>query len=364
MTAPIYPEQNNGNPEGPVGTDVLVRGSGWTPEDGTANVGGVDITLADERNDTPGQPGSACQNGAPQITLPFVESAYAPQGSNGSFNGSFHWPVEAGIKGHSYWACGKQEAPGRTAVGVSKFTVLSAYPPTVVVNVSQAAPGSHITVTGHNWLPGGVQVNIFITPCVGCNCNNCSNPPFYTSTQVTSQADGSFNASAQVPPDAPIGTTLYVTAQSIDPNNPSAGNSGTLSAGLSLLTRFTVGVQTTPIPTAVSTPTAVNTAQAGGANGNSSNTALMVLLASSNALLFIVVIVLILLYLRLRSQAPGAPGGDSSRSGGTGGHALPGARYSGPPAYPDASVGYDDAQPSLSGPQGQEWGNADGREHH
>src|ERR1051326_4419773 len=31
FTSPIYAGQNNGYPEGPVGTNVAVQGSGWTP---------------------------------------------------------------------------------------------------------------------------------------------------------------------------------------------------------------------------------------------------------------------------------------------------------------------------------------------
>ena len=74
FVAPVYPGQNNGFAEGPVGTAVTVKGSGWTPPDNTPNSQPVVVSLADEQQDTPGRPGSACQNGAPHIILPLVDS--------------------------------------------------------------------------------------------------------------------------------------------------------------------------------------------------------------------------------------------------------------------------------------------------
>jgi hypothetical protein len=162
------------------------------------NTGSVTIALADEQGDTPGQPGSACQNGATQIGLEGVNSA----DGNGNVAGAFDWPIDAATTGHAYWVCGKQG--GVTSAGVSKFTVLGPNPPSVHLDVSQAAPGSHISVAGYNWLPGGIHVSVLLAPYID------SSPPFYTLAQVTSQPDGSFSSVLQVPPDAPVGTTLYL----------------------------------------------------------------------------------------------------------------------------------------------------------
>ncbi|HEY7349011.1 MAG TPA: hypothetical protein VH599_11930 [Ktedonobacterales bacterium] len=333
FTAPIYTGQNNGFAEGPVGTDVFLKASGWTPPDGTVNELPVTVSLADAQHDTAGHPGSACRNGAQQIELPFIYSTYLPDG-NGSFTTSFPWPIDAGTRGHSYWVCGKQGE--LTSAGVSKFTVLSANPPSVNIAVSQAAPGSTITVTGHNWLPGGIQVQVLVAPCAGCNdpCASC-NPPFYTKTRATSGSDGSFSVSARVPSDAPIDTTLYVTAQNIDPNNPTTGNSGTLGAGYSVPIKFTVVAPSaltpasTPAPTAVTTPTAaaaptgvgVGSAPRSSSDSSSGNLVLLLLLAAMSAVWLISAVVVAWFFLRLRRQIPGTaeiPGRDGPPYGGRG----------------------------------------------
>jgi hypothetical protein len=260
----------------------------------------VTISLVDMENDTAGSPGSACQNGAPQIVLPLVDSTYATD-SAGTFTGFFDWPVDAGASGHSYWACGAQG--DTTSAGVDYFTVLSPNPPSVLINTTQAAPGSMIAVTGHNWLPGGLQVTILIAPCVTCQ------PAFYTKTQVISQQDGSFSVQAQVPSDATPGTTLNVSALDSDPNNPN--NDNKLSAGFSMLTNFTVtGQAATPVPTAALTPTATSSVPVGSAGSSASNdptisfsvTAFMVLLAVAGVVLVSMAVMIVLLYLRLRRQ--------------------------------------------------------------
>jgi hypothetical protein len=300
FTAPVYAGQNNGFAEGPVGTSVAVRGTGWMPA-GSVDVGPVTISLVDMDNDTEGSPGSACQNGAPQIVLPLVDSTIATD-STGTFTSAFDWPPEAGEAGHSYWACGTQG--DMTSAGVDYFTVLSPNPPSVLITATQAAPGSMLTVTGRNWLPGGVQVNILIAPCVACQ------PAFSSKTQVPSQPDGSFSVQARVPADAPLGTTLYVSAQDSDPNNPN--NDKRLSAGYSLLTNFTVAAaqESTPVPTVSPTPTAISPAPVGNVNGSENNdatisvsvTAFVVLLVLVGIVLASLVVTIVLLYLRLRRQ--------------------------------------------------------------
>src|SRR5690348_18290688 len=51
FAAPLYPSQTRGVAEGPVGTSVTVKGSGWTPPDSTPNSKPVTVSLADARND-------------------------------------------------------------------------------------------------------------------------------------------------------------------------------------------------------------------------------------------------------------------------------------------------------------------------
>ncbi|HEY7349012.1 MAG TPA: hypothetical protein VH599_11935 [Ktedonobacterales bacterium] len=366
FTAPIYAGQNNGFAEGPVGTNVSVQGSGWT-----AGGGDVTMTLADEGHDTSGQPGSACQNGSPTVSIPNLGPQ--PLGTAGNpsdgFTAIFEWPAGAGAKGHSYWACGTQG--GTTAPGVDKFTVLSANRPAVKITVSQAFPGSTITVTGQNWLPGGIQVGVIIAPCVACDSQIISG------VTVNSNANGSFSAAAQVPPAAPIGSTLFVSAQSIDQANPN--NSGALSTGTSMSTRFTVVAQPTPTPTPTSTPTPTATptstapgtangeGNGGNTNGSSSDTVLVVLLAALGVVLLIAAVVAVLLFLRSRRPAAGAAGAGGPPYGSPP-YGPPGGeygRYSGPrrargprsgPSYADTNADYYDEPPAR--PPGR--GNAGG----
>ncbi|HEU5369290.1 MAG TPA: hypothetical protein VFU69_12535, partial [Ktedonobacterales bacterium] len=240
FVAPIYAGQNNGFAEGPVGTNVSVQGSGWT-----GGGGDVTISLADEQNDTSGQPGSACTNGSPTVPIAGLSQPVDSSG-NFTFAPTFQWPAAAGVQGHSYWACGTQG--GATSQGVDKFTVLSSASPSIAISVAQAAVGSNITVDGQNWLPAGITVNVIIAPCVACE------PPYSSSAQATSTGStGSFSVSVQVPFGATVGTVLYVSAQNVDPSNDA--NNGALTTGASKSTGFTVVAQATPTPTPTTTPT-------------------------------------------------------------------------------------------------------------
>ncbi len=357
FVAPVYAGQNNGFAEGPVGANVSVQGSGWT-----GGGGDVTISLADEQNDTSGQPGSACTNGSPTVPIAGLSQPVDSSG-NFTFAPTFQWPAAAGVQGHSYWACGTQG--GATSQGVDKFTVLSSAAPSIAISVAQAAVGSTITVDGQNWLPAGITVHVIIAPCVACE------PPYSSSAQATSNGStGSFSVSVQVPPAAAVGTVLYVSAQNVDPANDA--NTGALNTGASKSTSFTVIAQATPTPTAPPTPnatvsaTATSASNVGGAGGNtnssSGNTVLIVLLAALGVVLLLGAIVAIILFLRSRNPAPVKGGSPYRRypppGGQYGGPRRTGGAY-GPPSYPDTNAEYYDG-PLRSGPQGQGRGRAGG----
>jgi len=351
FTSPIYPGRNNGNAEGPVGANVSIQGSGW----GT-NGDPITVTLVDMQDDASagGQQGAACASSAPKVTIPSLSSVQAD--SSGAFTATFQWPAGAGTKNHSYWACGAQS--GATFPGVSFYTVLSSNPPSLSVNVSQAAPGSSVTVTGQNWLPGNLPIAVIIAPCVACE-------PNYSQTATTiSQADGTLSVSMKVPAQAQIGDKLFVSGQSVDSNN-----AGDLSAeDPTTAPSFTVVAQPTPTPTPTNTPTPTPTrnptavGSGGGgntANGASGSTLLVVLLAALGVVLLLAAIVAVLLFLRSRGPAPGAPGAGGPRSSGPGGAYPPQgggySPYSGPPRggwrpptdpnYPETSLDYYDEPP-------------------
>ena len=346
FAAPIYAGQNNGYAEGPVGTFVTVQGSGWT-----AGGGNVTITLADEQNDS-GQPGSACTNGSSTVSIPGF-SSQPVDGSGNFMTATFQWPAAAGTKGHDYWACGTQG--GAKSTGVDKFFVLSANPPSLSLASTTAVPGSVIAVSGTNWLPGGVNIIVIIAPCVACE------PPYASNAQVTASGSGTFSVDVQVPQAAPVGTTLYASAQNVDSGNPP--NDGALTTGTSTSAQFTVASDATPTVTPTVTPTpgatltATAPANAGVSSGNNTNGSsgtmvLIVLLAALGLVLVMGAIIAIVLFMRSRGPTPGGSGRGGPPYGG-GGYGPPGNQYGGPrqsrgygpPSYPNTNDDYYNGPP-------------------
>jgi hypothetical protein len=336
FTAPIYAGQNNGDPEGPVSTGVVVAGSGW------ANTGdAVTIFLADRQNDTAGDPGSACTNGSPTVALPGQTGL---PDATGNFTAAFPWPTQAGTQGHAYWVCGSQN--GTTAKGVQAFTVLSPLPPSVGVSAAQVPLGGTVTVTGQNWLPGSSpkydqKISIILAPCVACDPGG---PDHVSSTTVSAQADGTFSVSLPLPSGARVGDKLYVSAQSVGDGSVSLP-AATLNTGVSTAANVTVTDQPTATPAPSATPTEASTAQAsttaaaggnGGGNsgGNSSsagNTLLLVLLLALGGVLLLAAAVALILFMRSRTPATGQGGP------GYGGHST---FYGQDGGFPDQDGGY------------------------
>jgi hypothetical protein len=371
IAAPIYAGQNNGNAEGPVGATVSVQGSGWA-----VTSADVQMTLADAQNDTSGQPGSACQNGAPQVSIPGLSQQ--PPDSSGNFTASFVWPAAAAATEHSYWVCGQQG--GTTAPGVSSFTVLSSNPPSLTISDdSQAFPGGTVKVSGQNWLPGNQPITVVVTPCLDCG------PGFTSTATVTAAADGSLNATVNVPTQAKVGNQLYVIASnaSSDPSLPPALNVNAPSNA----PRFTVPSQSAPTPTPTATPsptptsgataTTTSTSTVGGnvntantTGSSSSNTLLVILLAAVGIVLLIGAGIAVALFLRSRASAPAGPVKSGPPYGDGGGYGPPRGPYSGPPrrtgpsydqpSYPETNADYYAGPPPRSGPPGQGWGRAGG----
>jgi hypothetical protein len=331
FTSPIYAGQNNGDPEGPVTTQVAVAGSGWTGSSA------VTLALADRNNDTAGDPGSACTNGSPTIAIPGL----GPQSvANSDFTATFPWPTQAGTQGHSYWVCGTQD--GTPQKGAQAFTVLSPLPPSVGVSAAQVPLGGSVTVTGQNWLPGSSpkydqKISIVLAPCVACDPGG---PDHVSSTTVSAQADGTFSVSLPLPSGAKVGDKLYVSAQSVGDGSISLP-AATLNTGVSTAANVTVTDQPTATPAPSVTPTQAPSAQpsatavagnAGGNNNNSANggnTLLLVLLLALGGVLLLAAAVALIFFLRSRNPAPVAAG---RRGPGYGGH---GTYYEQEAGYPD-----------------------------
>ncbi|HEY7122694.1 MAG TPA: hypothetical protein VH540_01965 [Ktedonobacterales bacterium] len=344
FTSPIYAGQNNGDPEGPVATQVAVAGSGWTGSSA------VTLALADRNNDTKGDSGSACTNGSPTIALPNVAPATV---MNGDFTATFPWPAQAGTQGHAYWVCGTQD--GTPEKGAQAFTVLSPLPPSVGVSAAQVPLGGTVTVTGQNWLPGSSpkynqKIGVVLAPCVACDPGG---PNFVSSTTVSAQADGTFSVSLPLPPGAKVGDKLYVSAQSMGDGSISLP-AATLNTGVSTAANITVTDQPTATPAPSATPGVTTTAQAsatvaaggnGGGNNTSNtsgNTLLLVLLLALGGVLLLAAAVALILFMRSRNPAPVGAG----RGGpGYGGHST----YYGQDGGSPDQGGYSRSGPSRRG---------------
>jgi len=354
IISPLY----GGVAEGPVGAEVNLQGANWPPNTQ------VDLNAADVHGDTSGLTGSACVNNS--VTL-FTLGEATSDGS-GNIATTILWSASAGFAGHSYWVCGT--ANTITTPGVSAYKVLSGSAPSVAINVSQAAAGSNITVTGQNWLPANQQIQVTIAPSI------TGQPPYSSTATTTPGSNGSISVSVQVPTAASAGTTLYVSAQNLGSNNP-----GSLHTQPTNTPQFTVTAQPTPTPTPTTTPspTPTNAPSAtsvagngggsnGGANGSggsgSSSGG-----ASSLAILLVVLVVIllaaagvaVLLFVRSRRPAPGTAGSGGTpygRSGGyppQGGYGPPGG--AGRTSRPQRPGGWGNA--GAPG-QGGGWGNAGG----
>ncbi len=342
IVSPVYSVQGKNMAEGPVGANVAIKGSGWTPGSGP-----VSLWLVDAQYDASagGQPGAACiSSSAPRVTIPGHEQI--PVDNDGNFNVVFQWPAGANAVGHSYWICGAQGA--LTFPGTDSYAVLADSPPALSISVTQATPGETITVTGKNWLPGNQKIQLVIAPCVACE------PPYSQTATVTAKADGSLSASIQVPGEAKPGDTLYISGQ-----NVGGSADGALTVSDPAVAPHLTVAQPAPTPSLTPTPPATHTPAptpvTGGNNGsnNSSNGLLIVLLSALGVVLVLAAVVAVLLFIRSRNPVP-VPGGSpySGPEGGYGHYGGPRRTGSGPdPSYAsaDTSTGYYDAPPLRSG---------------
>jgi hypothetical protein len=258
--------------------------------------------------------------------------------------------------------------------------VLSSNPPSLTISDdSLAFPGGTVKVRGQNWLPGNQPITVVVAPCLNCD------PGFTSTATVNAAADGSLNATVNVPTQAKVGDQLYVIATntSSDPSLPPALNVNDPSNA----PRFTVPSQSAPTPTPTAPPsptptvgvtaTATNTPAVGGnvntsntSGTSSSNTILVILLAAVGIVLLIGAGIAVALFLRSRAPAPAGPvKGGPPYGGGGGGYGPPRGQYSAPrrtgpsydqPSYPETNADYYAGPPPRTGPPGQGWGRAGG----
>lgn len=316
----IYAGLNNGYPEGPVGENATVHGTGFSPSQsiGFAVVQG-DINAS-------GDPQHFCNIGSPKVPLPGT----ATSDGSGAFDYSFAWPAAASS---NLWSICAYDSVN-SAIGAADdgpFSVLSSSPVMVSVNKPSFQAGETIPVTGLNWLPGGQRpIFVYIGPCV-----DCGGTPIASAT-TTSASDGSFTVNLTIPASAAPGNYL-VSAN---------GYTGLLDVGQTNSIPITVSAPvptaTTAAPTATTAaPTATSTTATGGAHTASGgdNTGLLIALIVGLVVL-LAVLAGLLAYLLTRRKGAAGPGGPQQPTPVPVG-APPQAMY-GPPAGAHAPYGIPD----------------------
>ena len=292
----IFAGLNNGNPEGPVGENATVHGTGFSA--------GQTINFALVQGDInhSSDPMHFCNIGAPKVPLPGI----ADTDGAGNFDYSFTWPAAASS---NLWSICAYDSVN-SAIGSEDdgpFSVLSGSPVMVSLNKPSFQAGETVPVTGLNWLPGGQRsVFVYIGPCV-----DCGGAPIASAT-TTSAADGSFTVNLTIPASAAPGNYL-VSAN---------GYNGLLDVGQTNSIPITVNAPiptaTTAAPTATTAPATATstTASTGGTSGGSHNTSsggdntglLIALIVGLVALLAVLAgLVAYLATRRKGSAGPGAP---------------------------------------------------------
>lgn len=289
----IYAGLNNGNPEGPVGENATVHGTGFSA--------GQTINFALVQGDinNSGDPLHFCNLGSPKVPLPGI----ADTDGAGKFDYSFTWPAAASS---NLWSICSYDSVN-SAIGSEDdgpFSVLTSSPVMVSLNKPSFQAGETVPVTGLNWLPGSQRsIFVYIGPCV-----DCGGAPIASAT-TTSAADGSFTVNLTIPTNAAPGNYL-VSAN---------GYNGLLDVGqansIPITVTGAIPTATTAAPTATTAPTATSTTVVGGTTGGThtssggDNTGLLIALIVGLVLLLAALagLVAFLITRRKGSSGPSGP---------------------------------------------------------
>ena len=319
----IYPGQNNGNPEGPVGEHALVHGEGFLLFAGQQ----LSLQLVNgDVNTAPDSPASFCKNEPIKVPLPGT----ATVDSGGKFDFNFDIPPAAAT-GSGNWSICAYVSDGLPAGGNiddGPFRALTSGSPSIALSTNSIQPGRAVTITGQNWLPAQGGIFVYIGPCA-----DCGGTPI-VSTTLSSDTGGTFSVSLPIPSNTAPAT--YIA--SAHNTNEQGSVLDLINNGPHLTVAAAAPTATTapsPPATATSAPTAT-TASAGNGGGNSSashgggsNTGLLIgLVVAIVALLAALAGILAYLATQRRSAAPGSPSGPGGPPGagspyGPGGYGRP-----------------------------------------
>lgn len=313
--AMIYPGQNNGLPEGPVGEIAVVHGENFTA------LAGQTLQLALVAGDINADP-TLCQSAN------IVQSVgNATPSASGTFDANFSWPAKAGQVNKTYSICSFQSGTNTVASSSDDgpFTVLSASKPTLSISASSIAPGGSITVSGQNWVPPQ-PLNIDIAGCADCDPGNST-----IATTTTSSAGlntGTFSISVPISATAAPGNyVVNVFSQNgpLDAFHLQGVGVQRLVVTAPPAVTPTVSPSPSVIPsptasTANTTPTATPNSTSGASTNNNSsgnNTPLLigVLVALVVLLIAIASIIFYMLSQRNKHNTPPSSSANYSRSG-------------------------------------------------
>jgi hypothetical protein len=212
--------------QGPVGTVITVTGTNLTYPDGTQ----IDVGYTTNF--------SSC-----------ILTAESQGGSvsRRSFSGWLRWPDTTGTG--NFGVCVRVD--GSNSFQVSDFRVLASTPPQVMVTPTIPDAGKQATVTGANFLPGGVTVNLVWEAANGGQTVSLGS--------VTSDDTGAFTQTFTVPSNSSTGSySVIATSGSSQPPTLSASTSFQVN-GITITPVSTPGTATSSTATAsasASSPTA------------------------------------------------------------------------------------------------------------
>lgn len=295
----IYPNQNKGNPWGPVGETAVVHGAGFSP-----NLALILVIVNGDSNTNP----ALCQPPKPGTS---VQVGTATTDTSGAFNASFAWPTGAGPSGHqrANSICSYTHANNTYTLASSHddgpFTVLTDNKPTFSISTTSIAAGKSVTVTGKNWVPAQ-PLNITIAGCADCDPGNSG----VASATTTSLGQNTGTFSVQIPIRANATPGNYVVNV--------VTQSGTLDAyhiaGLGVKRLSVTAPVATPTPTAapspsptatqtaVTTPTTNATNNTNTSSGSGGNSAMIIALAAIVVALLVIGGLLFFMFARRKKQ--------------------------------------------------------------
>lgn len=254
------PAPNNGIAEGPVGANLYVQGQGTAGDT-------IQIGIATRA--------TGCTTGFQALNLS------ASVQNNGVFAVAFAWPQIANNVGDRYYVCAQDTTASAIGASQSLFQIDSANPPAISVtevsdpNAPTPGPGTptptppnppdgtfyaggFIEVKGQNFTPGGLAIQIIVTP-VQISPTTAALPPLQiVKGDSVSKRDGSFDVIAQLP----TGRTgpLYINATSTDGSSSVLPTLvGSQSANITLAPTPTPSPSPSPSPSASASATTGNT---------------------------------------------------------------------------------------------------------